>query len=88
MNLHEQEFVYNKNPYYPRIIRVKNVLCSDNKRRSFKVTREADTFFTLPGNVKVNGVTVSGFISKKYDSEEFTFTANKFGKNYSLLGEK
>ncbi len=42
------------------------VLCVDGKVRTATVTGSADTWFSLPARVKVNGKTVSGFISSGF----------------------
>jgi hypothetical protein len=38
-------------------------ICSDGKVRTATFTAEADTFFTVPARVSVNGLTVSGFVT-------------------------
>jgi len=48
---------------WPVATQCHNALCSDGKRRCVTLTREADTFFTIPGSVKVRGKTVTGFIA-------------------------
>jgi len=71
-----------------------NVLCSDGKYRTFTATAEADTFFTIPGRVKVKGKTVTGHIY--WDSEIFNddpnpgvykFSAFTYRKNHDMLPE-
>lgn len=61
-----------------------NVLCSDGRRRTARITADADTFFSIPASVQVKGKTVSGSISSDYDGD-ITFTAFQPGKNSYLL---
>lgn len=68
------------------------VLCGDGIRRTVRV-REPDTFFSLPGTVKVRGKSISGFVSfTPYQDAEtgdvvgvLTFTPYKYGKNGDVL---
>jgi hypothetical protein len=72
--------------------KAERVLCGDGVRRTVRV-REPDTYFSLPGTVKVRGKSVSGFVSfSKYVDEErgdevsvLTFTPYKYGKNADVL---
>jgi hypothetical protein len=71
-----------------------DVLCSDGKRRTARITGEADTFFTLPASVSVSGKTVSGFLMQEpFEHEDesvvdvLTFTAYRKRKNGQLLPE-
>lgn len=76
---------------FSSIARVENVPCADGKRRTFDASGEPDTYFSLPGSVRVNGKHVSGFVS--FDSgaidgrpEGFAFLAYAYGKNGAALG--
>lgn len=64
-----------------------NVLCSDGIQRYAKITGQADSFWTVPASVKVNGKTVTGFLMQRGNigSEVQTFTPNQYGKNAGLL---
>lgn len=75
--------------------KIVNILCSDGKQRLFTATAEADTFFTVPGVVKVNGVSVSGhafhdsmvYHNDQYPDGLWKFTAYQYRKNGHLLPE-
>lgn len=92
-NWPKQKRVYS--PFFggSTLLRVTNVLCSDGKFRSFEAVGEPDTFFTQPGRVKVNGVTVSGFIwvdtlfPLSVTETIMKFTAYSYRKNGSMLPE-
>jgi hypothetical protein len=59
-----------------------NVLCPDGVRRTVRVTREPDTFFTHPGRVSVKGKTVTGFVTgmdRADDRKDMVFVPQ--GKN-------
>jgi hypothetical protein len=72
------------------------VICSDGRlRRTDRLAECADTFFSVPAKVKVNGKTVSGYITFE-TAEGFTtaspadptcvkFIAHQYGKNASEL---
>ncbi len=70
-----------------------DVKCSDGKRRYAKITSEPDTYFSLPASVKVQGKTVTGFLTTDHynpadfhdDRRDVFFHANKYGKNGGLL---
>lgn len=73
-------------------IGVRHALCSDGQRRYARITGEADTFFSIPAQVKVRGKTVSGYITgREYDpergdySQDYAFIAYEYGKNGHLL---
>lgn len=62
-----------------------HVLCSDGKiRATSRLGEAADTFFSVPAAVKVNGKTVSGFIMID-DTDGVSFSANRDGRNCGLL---
>ena len=63
---------------------VRKALCSDGIRRYAKLTAEPDTWFSIPASIKVQGKTVTGFVTSADDGDIY-FTANKFGKNGDLL---
>lgn len=76
--------------------RAVGALCSDGKRRnSARIAYTADTFFSVPGAVKVNGKTVSGYFTIETmqgfttvtpdDPETIKFIAYTYGKNANLL---
>lgn len=48
-------------------IRCEHALCPDGRRRNVKITREADTFWTLPAKVTYRGTSVSGWIMTRTD---------------------
>jgi hypothetical protein len=63
------------------IIKVKNCLCSDGKRRTVNVTGKTRKFFT-PARVRVKGRSVSGFIaafSWRDDAEFYEYFHRKNG---------
>ena len=64
-------------------IGVRKALCSDGVRRYARLTGEPDTWFSIPASVKVQGKTVTGFVSMA--EEDVHFTANVNGKNANLL---
>lgn len=64
-----------------------NVLCSDGKRRTAKITSEFDTFYSIPASVQVKGKTVAGFIMSK-DDGDIVFAAYQYRKNAYLLPEQ
>lgn len=67
-----------------------DVLCSDGKVRRATVTREADTFFTLPARVKVNGRTVTGHVyvnELDYPEPVWCFSAYAYLRNADALPE-
>lgn len=70
--------------------------CSDGKVRTLaRIAQTADTFFSIPASVKVNGRTVSGYVTietvEGYSTETVSdpsivrFVAYSYGKNGSLL---
>jgi hypothetical protein len=62
-----------------------HVLCSDGKvRTTARIAQTADTFFSVPAAVKVEGKTVSGFITIEED-RGVQFTPNAGTVNASLL---
>lgn len=66
----------------------KQAMCSDGKRRNVQLTREPDTLYTIPGRVRVRGVTVTGFITSAAGDDgvkDWKFIANTYGKNGHLL---
>lgn len=71
-------------PWSQRVA-MKNVLCEDGQERTI-YTREADTFFTVPGRTSAYGKTITGFVSYDDDKERFTFKST--GKYRDLLTSK
>lgn len=63
-------------------------LCSDGKVRSAcRIAPTPDTFFSIPGSVKVGGKTVSGYFSHE-DIQGVTtvlFIQYRYGKNGAML---
>jgi hypothetical protein len=69
-------------------VAVQKALCADGVRRYARITSEPDTFFSIPAQVKVQGKTVSGFITgrERDDGEsDYSFVAYSYGKNGHLL---
>ena len=67
---------------------VTHALCADGRRRYARITADADTYFSIPAQVKVRGKTVSGFITgceASNGAQDYMFRAVKYGKNYALL---
>lgn len=72
-------------------------ICSDGRVRKLKrISETADTFFSVPAAITVQGKTVSGFISvetvegftareSEDDPAVVKFQANQYGKNSDLL---
>jgi len=69
-----------------QLIAIRGAICSDGKPRYAKITGQADTYFSCPARVKVNGKSVTGFIS--CDNNGYTFTASSFLKNAALLPKR
>jgi len=72
------------------------VLCSDGKVRALaRIASTADTFFSIPATVKVNGKTVSGYVTIETleghstgtpdDPTVVKFVRYDYGKNANLL---
>jgi len=82
------EPVYAKVYGYEVLKAVRQALCPDGKRRYVRITGQPDTAFSVPGQVKIDKVTVTGFVtidSNADGREDHLFFANKFGKNGHLL---
>jgi len=65
-----------------------DVLCSDGVCRTARLTREPDTFFSIPGSVKVRGVTVTGFVwtdDDKDGNKVLRFSVDLWRKNAHML---
>jgi len=77
------ESVLSNGPW-AQLVKIKNCMCSDGIQRVAKITGQPDTYFSVPAAVKIRGKTVTGFIT--CDENGYEFKANKFGKNYSVLG--
>ncbi len=71
------------------------VLCDDGIVRTARVTATADTWFSLPARVNVNGKTVSGFISSRFMfglihkdlPNVWSFSAYRYRKNHAEIKE-
>lgn len=74
---------------FAQVIAINNCMCSDGKKRKIFRVGVPDTFWTMPGAVKVKGKTVTGYTTYQNDLANETtgyyFYANKFGKNGALL---
>jgi len=75
---------------FGQLVKNVNCPCSDGKTRTVTITGQPDTFFSVPGNVKVKGKTVTGFVTTAPDYREgvregFIFQSNQFGKNGNML---
>lgn len=70
--------------------RARSVLCPDGKRRSVKITGQADTYFSMPASVIYKGRTVTGFIMgiDGSSAHDLQFIPNKAGKNGALFDEE
>jgi len=62
---------------------VKHCPCVDGVARRARITGQPDTFFSVPAQVKVKGVTVTGFVTS--DENGYRFIAHKYRKNGHLL---
>jgi hypothetical protein len=62
-----------------------SALCADGKRRSALITKDADTFFTVPARVSYKGKTVTGFLYHHGPENEIRFSADAWRKNAALL---
>lgn len=71
-------------------------MCSDGKVRALKrIAETADTFFSVPAAVAVNGRTVSGYVTVETaagfstatddDPAVVKFVAHTYGKNHDAL---
>jgi hypothetical protein len=76
--------VFTRGPWQV-IYKITSVLCPDGTIRTASISGPADTYFSLPGRIKVKGKTVTGFVWTHSDGS-YRFTADKDGKNYSLVG--
>jgi hypothetical protein len=56
----QQETLYTHFPF-AELRKVKQIVCPDGSRRMFTATSSADTFFSIPGYVQVNGTSVRGY---------------------------
>lgn len=68
---------------FAQLVKVRNVPCSDGKRRTTCRVSTPDTFFSVPAAVRVKGKTVAGFLTCEEDG--WKFTANQYGKNGAML---
>lgn len=72
-------------------VKAVGVLCSDGKRRTARITGEADTYFSIPAAVTVKGKTVSGFVTgfTHHNAPDYTddleFISIENRKNTALL---
>jgi len=73
---------------YPWGIYVKaRVLCPDGRVRTTKrIAATADTFFSIPASVTVQGKTVSGYVT--FDDDTVKFVPYKYGKNGGIFNAK
>lgn len=62
-----------------------DILCPDGKYRTVRITRDADTFSTLPAQCQVRGFTVTGFISHRYNQPEDEMSFWGFGRNMAAF---
>jgi len=75
---------------FGQLIKILRCPCSDGKTRTARITGQPDTAFSIPGSVKVNGKTVTGFVTTAPGyiegvKEGFIFQPNQFGKNGDML---
>jgi hypothetical protein len=72
---------------YPWGIYVRaQVLCSDGKvRATSRIADTAETFFSVPASVKVNGTTVAGYLT--IEDNVALFVAYTYRKNGAMLPE-
>jgi hypothetical protein len=68
---------------FAQLIKVLNCPCSDGESRTIRRIGVPDTAFSAPGDTRVKGKTVTGFVT--CDEEGYIFIANEFGKNGHLL---
>jgi hypothetical protein len=69
-------------------VAVTHALCEDGRRRYAKITAQPDTFFSIPAQVKVQGKSVSGFITgreREDGASDYEFIAYAYGRNAALL---
>ncbi len=62
---------------------VRDALCEDGRRRTAYLGPDADTFFSWPARVKIEGKWVKGFVGAAHDADGVTlddtaFTAYKY----------
>lgn len=60
------------------------VRCSDGAIR-MALIGIPDTFFSIPGRIRVRGKTVTGYVTCDSAINEFTFVSYTYGKNEGLL---
>lgn len=59
----------------PSLAGIRNCPCDDGVRRTVYIMAEADTYFTQPAAVAVNGRTRRGFVTSSEAGLSFTFNA-------------
>jgi hypothetical protein len=73
--MNTQTYVKQLNPWGVYARNGHRLLCSDGKIRAAELALTADTYFSVPAKVRVNGVWVSGYCS----IESQTWTKSKQG---------
>lgn len=61
------------------------VICPDGKRRTVRLSDEADTFWTMPARLSYKGTTVSGFVTAVDDIFDCGQQFIPTGKNQDLF---
>ena len=69
---------------FSALARVIGAVCADGKRRTARIHKEADTYWTVPARVSVGKKTVTGFVYFQ-EGEPIGFTANAECKNSRLI---
>ena len=60
--------------YGPSLSKIENCMCSDSNRRTAYVQGEADSVWTIPAAVSVNGKRAPGYLTCDENGYEFHFT--------------
>lgn len=71
------------------LVKVKNCLCEDGKRRVAVPVGQPDTMFSQPARIKAFGKTVTGFITvfaNENGETDYKFTAYSYRKNGNIFG--
>lgn len=83
----EPSKVYRRGPWQ-QAYKATGVLCADGVRRTVQLTREPDTFFSIPARLTYKGKTVTGFVWQhglETGGLDLSFSPNADGKNAALL---
>ena len=78
MKTKETGFITNSTPW--EHLRAAYALCFDGKVRKVRLNQQADTWYSWPGRVTINGVTVRGYVTGTDDGLEFVLYDSYWAK--------